>query len=147
LLGAAVLIEPGTSFGTSTLSSLALGGMSLSWNSAGLYRTSNNKQIDKLSLDKISTQEETFLFNTNLQLKQVSTDIEKQRSILAKDREIAQLKSKIRTGYQLKYDNGVSSMNELIQAMNKESEARSQEALHQIQLLMTLYNYQTLSGN
>jgi hypothetical protein len=31
--------------------------------------------------------------------------------------------------------------------MNKESEARSQEALHQVQLLMTLYNYQTLSGN
>jgi len=147
LLGAAILIEPGVNFGTSTLSSLALGGVSLSWNTSGLYKTSNNKQMDKLNLDKISNQEQTFLFNTNLQLKQVSTDIEKQRSILSKDREIAQLKSKIRTGYQLKYDNGVSSMNELIQAMNKESEAHSQEALHQVQLLMTLYNYQTLSGN
>jgi len=147
LLGAAVLVEPGVSFGTSSLSSLALGGVSLSWNTSGLYKTSNNKQLDKLSLNKISSQEETFLFNTNLQLKQVSTDIEKQRAILAKDQEITQLKSKIKTGYQLKYDNGVSSMNELIQAMNKESEARSQEALHQVQLLMTLYNYQTLSGN
>jgi len=147
LLGAAVLIEPGVSFGTSSLSSLALGGVSLSWNTSGLYKTSNNKQLDKISLDKISSQEETFLFNTNLQLKQASTDIEKQRAILAKDQEIAQLKSKIRTGYQLKYENGVSSMNELIQAMNKESEARSQEALHHVQLLMTLYNYQTLSGN
>jgi outer membrane protein TolC len=147
VLGAAVLITPGTSFGTATLSSLALGGVSLSWNTSGLYKTSNNKQLDKLSLDKISSQEKTFLFNTNIQLKQVANDIEKQRAILAKDREITQLKSKIRTGYQLKYDNGVNSMNELIQAMNKENEARSQEALHQVQLLMTLYNYQTLSGN
>jgi outer membrane protein TolC len=147
LLGAGILIEPGISFGPSTLSSLAIGGVSLSWNTTGLYKTSNNKQLDKINLDKISSQEETFLFNTNLQLKQASTDIEKQRSILAKDREITQLKSKIRTGYQLKYENGISSMNELIQAMNKESEARSQEALHTVQLLMTLYNYQTQSGN
>jgi outer membrane protein TolC len=147
LLGAAVMIEPGTTFGTSTLSSLAIGGVSLSWNTSGLYKTSNNKELDKISLNRISSQEETFLFNTNLELKQISTDIEKQRAILAKDRELAQLKSKIRTGYQLKYDNGVSSMNELIQAMNKESEAKSQEALHEIQLLMALYNYQTKSGN
>jgi outer membrane protein TolC len=126
---------------------LAIGGVSLSWNTSGLYKTSNNKQLEKLNLDKISNQEETFTFNTSLQLQQVSADVQKQRAILAKDQEIVQLKSKIRSGYQIKYDNGVSSMNELIQAMNKESEARSQEALHRVQLLMTLYNYQTLSGN
>jgi outer membrane protein TolC len=147
LLGAGVVIEPGLGFGSSTLSSLAIGGLSLSWNTASLYKTTNNKQLDKINLDKIANQEETFLFNTTLQLKQVSTDIEKQRTILAKDQEIAQLKLKITKGYQLKYENGVCSMNELIQAMNKETEARSQEALHQVQLLMNLYNYQTLSGN
>jgi len=38
-------------------------------------------------------------------------------------------------------------MNNVIQAMNKETEARSQEALHQIQLLMSMYQYQTTNGN
>jgi outer membrane protein TolC len=147
LLGAGIWMEPGVNIGSAQLSSLAIGGVSLSWNTSGLYTTSTNKQLEKINLDKISNQEETFTFNTNLQLHQVSADVQKQRAILAKDQEIVQLKSKIRNGYQIKYENGVSSMNELIQAMNKESEARSQEALHQVQLLMTLYNYQTISGN
>lgn len=147
LLGAGVWIEPGMSFGPSTLSSLAIGGVSLSWNASGLYRISANKQLDKINLAKISNQEETFLFNTNLQLKQVAADIEKQQAILTNDQQLVQLKSKIRAGYQLKYDNGISSMNDLLVAMHKENEARSQEALHQVQLQLALYNYQTISGN
>lgn len=147
LLGAGVWMEPGMSFGTSTLSSLAIGGISVSWNTAGLYKSSVNKQIDKISLAKISNQEETFLFNTKLQLNQVSADIEKQQAILNSDQQLVQLRVKIRAGYQLKYDNGMSSMNDLLIAMHKENEARSQEALHQVQLQLTLYNYQTISGN
>jgi outer membrane protein TolC len=147
VLGAAVLIQPGISFGTSTLSSLAIGGVSLSWNTGGLYKTSNNNQLDKIRIDKISNQEETFLFTTNLQLKQTQADIERQKAVLAKDHEIAALKVKIRKDYQTRFDNGISSMNNVIQAMNKESEARSQEALHQVQLLMSLYQYQTINGN
>jgi len=147
LLGAGVLIEPGMSFGPSTLSSVALGGLSVSWNTAGLYKTSNNKQLNQIQLDKISSQEETFLFSTNLQLKQSGSEIEKQKSILTNDREIVTLKEKIRAAYQLRYDNGSCSMNDLIQAIHKESEARGQEALHQVQLLLNLYLYQTISGN
>jgi outer membrane protein TolC len=147
VLGAAVLIEPGIAFGTSTLSSLAIGGVNLSWNTSGLYKTSNNRQLDKIRMDKISNQEETFLFATNLQLKQARSDIEKQKAVLATDHEIVSLKEKIRNGYQKKYENGMSSMNDVIQATNKESEARSQEALHQVQLLMSLYQYQTINGN
>jgi outer membrane protein TolC len=147
VLGAAVLMEPGIKLGPSTLSSLAIGGLSLSWNTAGLYKTSKNKALDKVSLEKIAVQEDVFMFNTNLQLKQVQAEIDKQRSVLAKDKEILDLKSRISAGYQVKYDNGVSSMNDLINAMNKEQEARTQQSLHQVQLLMTIYNYQTLSGN
>ena len=147
VLGAAVLIEPGIAFGTSTLSSLAIGGVSVSWNTGGLYKTSNNHQLDKIRTDKISNQEETFLFTTNLQLKQTQADIEKQKAVLAKDHEIVALKEKIRKDYQKRYDNGISSMNNVIQSMNKESEARNQEALHQVQLLMSLYQYQTINGN
>lgn len=147
LLGAGVMIEPGVSFGPSTLSSLAIGGLSVSWNSAGLYKSSNNRQLSRIQLEKISNQEEIFLFNTNLQLKQTNNDIEKQKSILVKDRELVELKTKIRDAYQIKYDNGACAMNDLIRTMNKESEAKSQEAFHQTQLLMSLYQYQTTNGN
>ncbi|HEV8514287.1 MAG TPA: TolC family protein [Cyclobacteriaceae bacterium] len=147
VLGAGVLIEPGIGFGTSTLNSIAIGGVSVAWNTSGIYKTSNNRQLDKIRMDRISNQEETFLFGTNLQLKQTQSDIEKQKAVLAKDHEIVELKEKIRNGYQKKYENGMSSMNDVIQAINKESEAKSQEAMHQVQLLMSLYQYQTINGN
>jgi len=147
LLGAGIMIQPGISFGPSTMTSLAIGGVSVSWNTNGLYKTSNNRQLDNIQLEKISLQEETFRFTTNLQLKQSDSDIEKQAAVLTKDREMVALKNKIRAAYQVKYDNGTCSMNDLIQAMNKESEAKSREALHEIQLLMAQYNYQTITGN
>jgi outer membrane protein TolC len=147
LLGAGILVSPEASFGASQISSLALAGLSVSWNTGGVYKTSNNKQLDRIQLDRIANQQETFLFTSNIQLKQVTSEIEKQREIIHKDSEIVALKSNIRKSYQLKYDNGMSSMNDLITAINKESEARGNEALHQVQLLMSLYSYKTINGN
>ncbi len=82
LLGAAVLITPGVSFGNSKTSTLGVAGLSASWNISGLYKNSNEKQLTQLSLNKINVQEETFLFNTRLQLTQTSANIEKQKAVL-----------------------------------------------------------------
>jgi hypothetical protein len=142
-----VLIEPGITFGTETINSLALAGLSLSWNIGGVYKYGTNKKLNQVKLDRISNQQETFLFNNNLQLKQGSNEIEKEKEILRNDEEIMLLKSRIRDAYQLKYDNGVCSMNDLITSINRESEARCNQALHSVQLLMSLYNYKTKTGN
>ena len=147
LLGAGLLLAPGINFGRSTFSSVAIAGLSASWNTGNLYRSSNNKELQKIQLDKIQTEEETFRFNNGLQQKQASADIEKQRAVLKKDQEIIALKESIKQSYQLKYDNGISSMSELITAMNKEAEATSNQSLHEIQLLMSLYNSKTIHGN
>lgn len=147
LMGAGILVSPEANFGASQISSLALAGLSVSWNTGGVYKSANNKQLDRIQMDRITNQQETFLFTSNIQLKQVVSEIEKQREIINKDVEIVTLKSNIRNSYQLKYDNGLSSMNDLITAINKESEARGNEALHQVHLLMSLYNYKTINGN
>jgi outer membrane protein TolC len=147
LLGAGVLIEPGINFGQSKFNGLALAGISMSWSTAGLYKNSNNKDLDKIEKDKITNQQDTFLFNNKLQLTQSNNDIEKQKAIIAKDAEIIKLKGNIKKSYQLMYDNGVVAMNDLLSAMNKESEAIGNQALHNVQLLMSIYNYKTISGN
>ena len=147
LLGYGVMIQPGASLGTSTLSSLFVGGLSVSWNSANLYKTANTKQLDKIQIERINNQEEVFVFNNNLQLKQASSEINKQKAIVSKDIEIIALKEKITKSYQLKYDNGLCSMNDLVTSVYKESEARNNQALHSVQLLLSQYNYKTLSGN
>jgi outer membrane protein TolC len=145
LLGAGVLLAPGISSGSAT--TIGVAGLSASWNISGLYKNSNEKQLTKQALNKIDVQEETFLFNTKFQMTQASADIEKQKAILADDNEIVKLTQTIREGYQLKYDTGVGPLHDLLNATEKESEARAQKALHEMQLLMTLYNYKTISGN
>jgi len=92
-------------------------------------------------------QEETFLFNTKLQITQASANIEKQRAILAEDEEIVSLRKTIREGYQLRYNTGISPLLDLLNATEKEGEAGTQKALHEMQLLMTLYDYKTIIGN
>ena len=147
LIGAAVLIEPGLNLGNSKLSGLGVAGLSASWNISGLYKNSNEKELTKLSLNKINVQEETFLFNTRLQMTQTSANIEKQEAVLSEDEEIVSLRKNIREGYQLKYDTGTSPLFDFLNATEKETEARAQKALHEMQLLMTLYDYKTISGN
>ncbi len=147
LLGAAVLITPGVSLGNSKLSTIGVAGLSASWNINALYKNSNEKQLTQLSLNKINVQEETFLFNTRLQLTQASANIEKQKAVLSADEEIVNLRKTIREGYQEKYNTGVSPLFDFLNATQKESEARAQKALHEMQLIMTLYDYKTISGN
>jgi len=147
ILAAGVYLTPSMNLGVAEISSLAVVGLSMGWDTHGLYKSSNNKQLEKIQKDRINNQQESFLFTNNLQLKQAESDIEKQKAILAKDEEIVLLKEKIKKAYQLKKDNDISPMNDLIAAMNKESEARSNKALHEIQLLMSLYNYKTIKGN
>jgi outer membrane protein TolC len=147
LLGIGVLIEPGMAFGTEKINSLALAGLSVSWSTAGLYQKSNNAELTKLGLERIHQQEQTFRFNTNLQLSQQNSEVEKQKAIVEKDKEIVALRQSIRQAHEVKYKNGVSTMNDLLRATNAESEARQNMALRQVQLLMSLYAYKTTSGN
>ncbi len=147
VMAAGILIEPGISFATENMSSLALAGISVSWNIAGLYKLSNNNKLNQIKMDRIHNQQETFLFNNHVQLIQISGEIDRQKAILSIDDEIVAMRSKIRNGYQLKYESGLCSMNDLISAINRESEARSTRSLHHLQLLMGLYNYKTNTGH
>lgn len=147
LMGAGIFITPGISFGTSKIENLAIVGLSASWKIDALYKNNNNKSLDKIKAERIANQQETFLFTNNLQLSQASSEIEKQKAIIEHDNEIVRLKTDITKSYQTRFDNGMCTMNDLINSMNRENEARSNQALHNVQLLMSKYNYQYISGN
>jgi outer membrane protein TolC len=147
LMGAGIMIQPGMSFGTEKIQSLAIAGFSASWNTRSIYQASNNKQLAQIQRDRVSSQREAFLFNTNLQLTQTNVDIEKQRNILAKDVEIAALQESIKKAYEIKYQNGMCTVNDLLRVTNNESEAQASKSVHEIQLLMSLSEYEHTSGN
>ncbi len=147
LLGAGVLLAPSIGIGQNGVSTIAVAGLSASWGIGGLYRHGNDKALTQESLRRIGLQEETFLFNTNLQVAQSSANIEKQRAILAEDDAIVGLRSSIRESYQVRYAAGSSPLIELLNATERESEARSQRALHEMQLLIAIAEQQTQTGH
>jgi len=147
LLGAGVLLAPGISPGSNKATTIGVAGLSIGWNIGALYTNSNEKELTQQSLNKINVQEETFLFNTRFQLTQTNANIDKQKAVLSQDEEIVNLRKTIREGYQLKYNTGAGPLFDLLNATEKESEARAQKALHEMQLLITLYDYKTTSGN
>lgn len=147
LLGAGIALAPGINLGANKISTVGVAGLSVGWDVNGLYKNSNEKQLKEQNLKKIEVQEETFLFNTRFQMNQKTADIERQKAILKDDDEIVKLRQTIREGYQLKYDTGAGSLIDLLNATEKEGNARAEKALHEIQLLMTEYEYQTIKGN
>lgn len=147
ILGAGVFISPGMQLATSKITNLALIGINVSWNTGGLYRNSNNKQLNQIQLGRIDAERATFEFNQSIELKQYSSDVARQRAILQNDGKIVELKTRIHQSQQLKFDNGLCSASDLINAINNEQDARSNQRLHEVQLLKSLYAYKTSLGN
>ena len=104
-------------------------------------------KMELIGLDQINSAEETFLFNTNLELTQVENDIEKLKLLIEKDEEILKLKTKIKNSYESKYKNGVATMSDLLIRINDENAAGQDKILHEIQHLMKAYKYMNLTGN
>ena len=147
LMGFGVFITPGVDFGTSELTSIFVGGLSLSWQLGPLYKNANKKKLTEISLQRIQNQEETFLFNTGLELQQTNMELEKYRKLLEHDRQLLALKSSIKEAYMVKYENGIATMTDVLQRINDESVAKQTMIMHEIQYLMKAYQYLNKSGN
>lgn len=147
IMGFGTFIQPGADLGGSTLNNILVAGLSANWSLGALYKNSNNKKLNELRLQKINVQRETFLFNTNLDLTQTETELEKFLKLIEQDKELVDLKSSIKNAYEVKYENGVSTMSALLDRTNDESVAKLKLITHEIQYLMKSYQYLNKSGN
>lgn len=148
LMGLGVFLTPEVNIMNSSLNRLMIGGLSLNWNIGGTtYTFGNDKKRLKIATDRAEVEKESFLFNTKLQMMQVGEDVRKWNDLLTSDAEIVRLRTVLKNAAQVKYDNGVISMTDLLKAVNDETIARQNENLHNIQRLMSIYQYNILSGN
>lgn len=147
VMGFGVFLSPGLDLGASSLDNLLVAGLSLNWQLSPLYKNANNKKLSQINLDRIQNQEETFLFNTNLELSQTDMELEKFRKLLEQDGEILALKTKIKDAYTVKYENGVATMSAMLDRINDENVTKQNMIMHEIQYLMKAYQYINKSGN
>lgn len=124
-----------------------IGGVRLSWSLGSLYSLKNNRQQLDINRQNLDISKATFLFNTNLTLKQQSQDMEKYTALMEQDDNAIALRSSVRKSAQAQLDNGVVTVHEYIAQLNAENLAKQSRILHRIQLLQAQYNYKNTSGN
>ncbi|MBK8521459.1 MAG: TolC family protein [Chitinophagaceae bacterium] len=139
--------RPGLNQLSNVFATYYIGGLKLNWNFGGLYNARNDRSLLKLNKQTIDVQKEVFLFNTNLSLSQQNSEVDKFLKLIGTDNEIIQLRNKVKSTAQAQLQNGVITTNDYLTYVNAEDQARQNLLLHQVQLSLAQYNYQTTSGN
>lgn len=139
--------RPGLNFLNNNFAWYYLGGLKFSWNLGSIYTYKNQRELLSLNIQALDIQKETFLFNTNLALKQQGAAISKYTELIEKDEAIISLREQIKRAAVAQLENGVLTAHDYITQVNAEDQARQNFIIHQIQLLQTEFTYQNTSGN
>lgn len=121
-------------------------GIRFNWSLAGLYTKKREKQIVEVNKKIVDIQKETFLFNTNTQIKQQRSEIDKMQQLVQTDNGIIELRAKIKEAAKAQLENGVITSNDYLREVNAEDQARQTQIAHQLQLLQAQINYLNIIG-
>jgi outer membrane protein TolC len=123
-----------------------IGGVRFNWSLSNLYTKKKEKELVEINKRAVDIQKETFLLNTNTQLKQQQSEIDKLNQLVATDNDIISLRQEVKDAAKAQLENGVITANDYLREVNAEDQARQSRITHQLQLLQAQINYQTISG-
>lgn len=139
--------RPGLNMLTNEFSTFYIGGLRLSWNISGFY--TQKSELNKLELSRktVDTQKETFLFNSQIKTIQQRAEIEKLQQQISNDDRIIELRGNIKKAANAKFENGTLTVSDLIREINAEDQARQVKSLHEIQLILSVYQLKNNINN
>lgn len=121
-------------------------GIRLSWNISSLYTHKNEKRKLATAANEIENARDVFLFNNRLQTTQERMAVERYRKIIADDDEIIQLRTSVRQAAEAKLSHGIIDVNGLLQEITRENTARTQQSVHEIEMLKAIYELKDKLG-
>jgi outer membrane protein TolC len=124
-----------------------IGGVRFNWSLGGLYTKKKEKEQVLVNKKMVDIQKETFLLNTNTQLKQQQAEIDKLEKLIVSDEEIIALRRSVTDAAKAQLENGVITANDFLKEVNAEDQSRQNLITHQVQLLQAQINYKTIAGN
>lgn len=139
--------RPGLNMLDNSFKPYYIGGIQLSWNFGNLYTLKNNLRTIDLNQKIVASQRETFLFNSRLTEMQQSDQITQWQKLIRNDDEIIRLRNAVKLAADAKVANGTLSVTDLITDITAEHQARIDKALHQVQLLLSIYNLKYTTNN
>ena len=114
-------------------------GVRLSWNISKLYTHRNDKRKLNLTRSQIETAQDVFLFNNSLQSTQEATTIEQYRRMMVEDDDIIGLRTSVRQAAESKLEHGIIDVNNLLQEITRENQARIDRSSHEVEMLKNIY--------
>lgn len=139
--------RPGLNMLKNDFSFYSIGGIRFNWSLSGLYTKKKEKEQVMINKKMVDVQQETFLLNTNSQLRQQQSEIDKLQQLISSDEEIIALRKTVTEAAKAQLENGVITANDFLKEVNAEDQARQALITHRVQLLQAQINYQTISGN
>ena len=115
-------------------------GIKLSWNVGALYTHKNDKAKLKAQRELIENAREVFLFNNNMEQIQQTENVSRYRTMMQGDDEIIALRTNVRKAAESKLAHGIIDVNSLLREINNENAAKTQQSIHEIDMLKEMYN-------
>lgn len=138
--------RPGLNFLENKFATYYITGIRFNWAFGGLYTAKKEKELIGINQQIVAVQEDVFLLNTHTQLKQQQAEIDKINQLISKDKEIIELRIKVKEAANAQLENNVITANDYLREVNAEDQARQMLIVHQLQLLQAQINYQTIKG-
>ncbi len=138
--------RPGLNFLENKFATYYVTGVRFNWAFGGLYTAKRERELIGISQQIVSVQKDVFVLNTNTQLKQQQSEIDKINQLIVKDNEIVELRLKVKEAAKAQLENGVITANDYLREVNAEDQARQTLIVHQLQLIQAQINYQTIKG-
>ena len=115
-------------------------GVKLSWNISALYTHKNDKARLNAQREMIENAREVFLFNNKLEEIQQSENISRYQTMMKSDDEIIVLRTNVRKAAESKLTHGIIDVISLLREINNENAAKTQQSIHEIDMLKEMYN-------
>ena len=115
-------------------------GIKLSWNVSAFYTHKNDKARLNAQREIIENAREVFLFNNKLEEIQQNENINRYQTMMKSDNEIIVLRTNVRKAAESKLAHGIIDVISLLREINNENAAKTQQTIHEIDMLKEMYN-------
>ena len=115
-------------------------GIKLSWNVSALYTHKNDKARLSAQREMIENAREVFLFNNKMEEIQQSENISRYQTMIKSDDEIIVLRTNVRKAAESKLAHGIIDINSLLREISNENAAKTQQTIHEIDMLKEMYH-------
>lgn len=138
--------RPGMNMLSGDFSGYFVAGLKLQWNIGALYTRGLDKRKVNADAQKIDLTRKSFILNSSVEAEQKNNAILKARDVLEKDSEIIGLRQRIRASGENQYREGTIKMNDYLSMLDEEYKAKANESMHEVQLVMAVYDMKNTIG-